>query len=58
VQEHPGHHQAGDIGRQDRLAARLGGQSAQAEQDDQQQLDLRLGHPVPEILDREPDQPR
>jgi hypothetical protein len=57
VQEHPGHHQPGDIGGQDRLAARLGGQPAEREQDNQQQLDLRFGDAVAEPRDRQPEQP-
>ena len=40
--EHPGDNQASDIGGQHRLASCLGRQAAEAEQDDEQQLDLRL----------------
>jgi len=57
VQEHSRHDQPGDVGGQDRLAARLGGQPAEPEQDHQQQLDLRLGDPVAEAADRQPEQP-
>ena len=44
-------------GGQDRLTAGLGGQPAQGEQDHQQQLDLRLGDPVADMGDGEPDEP-
>ncbi len=57
MQEYPGYDQPGDISGQDRLTARLGAKSAEPEQDDQQQLDLRLGDPVTEIPDRQPEQP-
>jgi len=50
VQEYPGHDQPGDVGGQDCLAARLGGQPAEPEQDHQQQFDLRLGDAVTEVL--------
>jgi hypothetical protein len=56
VQEDTGHDQPGDVGGQHRLAARLGGQPAEREQDHQQQLDLGLGHAVAEMRDRQPDQ--
>jgi hypothetical protein len=57
VQEHPGHHQPGHVSGQDGLAARLGGQPAEPEQDDQQQLDFRFGDPVAEGPDRQAEQP-
>jgi len=57
VQEYPGDDQAGDVGGQHGFAAGLGGQPAQAEQDDQQQFDFGLGDPVAEVPDRKSQQP-
>jgi hypothetical protein len=56
VQEPPGDHQASDISGQHGFAAGLGGQPADSEQDNKQQLDLRLGYPVPEVPDGESEQ--
>jgi hypothetical protein len=48
VHEDPGHNEPGHPGRQNGFAAGLGGQAAEREEHQKQQLDLRFGDAVPD----------